>query len=305
MHQSDSDFDEFLKVLGLQTLIMQSNSPRINSHLPQQSKYSETQMNRTPNTKARDYVEALADFRKDDGNDIFIPMDSLKSSEFYKAANEGKAVGSRAILGASVFDYADFKTDIMPTNYAKPQSVNDFLTTYRVKGNFPREGTSKQLDYASVAKLHPSHGSSCGQSNNRADSGTCNQLKFQTVREAPKKIRTLNGATIVNGINLNNLKFVKPAPQCFKWDDKNHRSDQPNCRLWHPRELCKYYPNCTLTADVCGFGHPFCGEYCRCEPKNRSLQENHRFMPLHLHEAKDLVNEKTGNNNKNSLTTHR
>jgi hypothetical protein len=43
----------------------------------------------------------------------------------------------------------------------------------------------------------------------------------------------------VNGIDLSQLKFVKPAPQCFHWDDPNHRRDQPECTMWHPRSLCR------------------------------------------------------------------
>lgn len=45
--------------------------------------------------------------------------------------------------------------------------------------------------------------------------------------------------SIVNGINLNSLKFVKPARQCPKWDKPKHRIDEPNCPLWHPRERCQ------------------------------------------------------------------
>lgn len=46
--------------------------------------------------------------------------------------------------------------------------------------------------------------------------------------------------------------------------------------------MFRYYPKCTLTAEVCGFGHPFCGEICQCEPKKRSLQKNHQIIPLNL-----------------------
>lgn len=46
-------------------------------------------------------------------------------------------------------------------------------------------------------------------------------------------------SSIVNGINLNSLKFVKPARQCPKWDKPKHRIDEPNCPLWHPRERCQ------------------------------------------------------------------
>nr|CAD2153865.1 unnamed protein product [Meloidogyne enterolobii] len=94
----------------------------------------------------------------------------------------------------------------------------------------------------------------------------------------------INGRSIVNGINLNSLKFVKPARQCPRWDKPKHRIDEPNCPLWHPRERCQYYPRCRLTAEVCGFGHPFCGDFCDCAPEKRSLQLNH--MP-----------RKEGNNN--------
>nr|CAD2208020.1 unnamed protein product [Meloidogyne enterolobii] len=49
----------------------------------------------------------------------------------------------------------------------------------------------------------------------------------------------INGRSIVNGINLNSLKFVKPARQCPRWDKPKHRIDEPNCPLWHPRERCQ------------------------------------------------------------------
>lgn len=50
----------------------------------------------------------------------------------------------------------------------------------------------------------------------------------------------------------------------------------------------RYYPKCTLTAEVCGFGHPFCGEICYCAPKKRSLQKNHRIV-LYLPEGKGCI----------------
>lgn len=44
---------------------------------------------------------------------------------------------------------------------------------------------------------------------------------------------------VVNGVNLSKLKFVKPARQCFYWENRDHPMEPSNCRLWHPRELCK------------------------------------------------------------------
>lgn len=102
----------------------------------------------------------------------------------------------------------------------------------------------------------------------------------------------------VNGVNLNSLKFVKPAPQCPKWDKPKHRKElhphyllnylntyqkipgieEPHCPLWHPRVVCQYYPNCQLTAEVCGYAHPFCADVCKCDSKNRSLQKNHNIV---------------------------
>ncbi|KAI1732207.1 hypothetical protein Ddc_01062 [Ditylenchus destructor] len=316
----NGDFDEYLKVLGLQTLIMQTNVSRTFPSQKVQEKHPDSYaVNRTPNTKAQDYMEALADFRKDD--DVFIPMDSLSSNNAataHKAADEMKAVGSRVLFGTSIFDYADFGAHHLSPNCTMPQPNHNVQTYHRAKSNFPREVSAKPMDYATVTKLPPSHfkshiagsGVSSTVLSNRTkvnDTNVASRINpaklSSTADQMPSRVRTLNGATIVNGINLNNLKFVKPAPQCVNWNEKRHRIDQPNCRLWHPRELCKYYPNCTLTADVCGFGHPFCGEYCRCDPNKRSLQENHRFMPLHLQEA--MVYMKPGNNNKTSKTPHR
>uniref|UniRef100_A0A1I8EUX0 C3H1-type domain-containing protein n=1 Tax=Wuchereria bancrofti TaxID=6293 RepID=A0A1I8EUX0_WUCBA len=71
-------------------------------------------------------------------------------------------------------------------------------------------------------------------------------------------------------------KFNKPAPQCIHWNNPKHRLDFP-CRFWHPREQCRYYPNCSNTADECGFAHPFCGDFCRCPRGKRDPQKNHRI----------------------------
>ncbi|EFO18701.2 hypothetical protein LOAG_09794 [Loa loa] len=71
-------------------------------------------------------------------------------------------------------------------------------------------------------------------------------------------------------------KFNKPAPQCIHWNNPKHRLDFP-CRFWHPREQCRYYPNCSNTADECGFAHPFCGDFCRCPKGKRDPQKNHRI----------------------------
>lgn len=165
-----------------------------------------------------------------------------------------KAVGSRVLFGTSIFDYADFGAHSLLPNCTKPQPNHNVKTYHRAKSNFPREVSPKPMDYATVTKLPPSHFRS-----HIADSGVSspvqsNRTKMNDINvvsrinpaklsyiadQMPSRVRTLNGATIVNGINLNNLKFVKPAPQCVKWDEKRHRIDQPNCRLWHPRELCK------------------------------------------------------------------
>jgi len=79
--------------------------------------------------------------------------------------------------------------------------------------------------------------------------------------------KQLRNQAIVNGVNLNSLKFVKPAPQCPKWNKPKHRIEEPHCPFWHPRVICSYYPNCQLTAEVCGYAHPFCGDFCTCDPK--------------------------------------
>uniref|UniRef100_A0A0M3I7Y3 C3H1-type domain-containing protein n=1 Tax=Ascaris lumbricoides TaxID=6252 RepID=A0A0M3I7Y3_ASCLU len=71
-------------------------------------------------------------------------------------------------------------------------------------------------------------------------------------------------------------KFSKPAPQCIHWNNPKHRLDFP-CRFWHPREQCRYYPNCSSTADECGFAHPFCADFCHCPKGKRDPQKNHRL----------------------------
>ncbi|KHN83056.1 hypothetical protein Tcan_12748 [Toxocara canis] len=72
-------------------------------------------------------------------------------------------------------------------------------------------------------------------------------------------------------------KFSKPAPQCIHWNNPKHRLDFP-CRFWHPREQCRYYPNCSSTADECGFAHPFCADFCHCPKAKRDPQKNHRIL---------------------------
>ncbi|KHN76745.1 hypothetical protein Tcan_05352, partial [Toxocara canis] len=72
-------------------------------------------------------------------------------------------------------------------------------------------------------------------------------------------------------------KFSKPAPQCIHWNNPKHRLDFP-CRFWHPREQCRYYPNCSSTADECGFAHPFCADFCHCPKGKRDPQKNHRIL---------------------------
>lgn len=75
--------------------------------------------------------------------------------------------------------------------------------------------------------------------NLKADINSQN-LNIKKEEKPYNKPRILNGATIINGVNLANLKFVKPAPQCFYWENHQHRIEKLNCRLWHPRELCKF-----------------------------------------------------------------
>lgn len=41
--------------------------------------------------------------------------------------------------------------------------------------------------------------------------------------------------------------------------------------------FCRYFPNCTNTADECGFAHPFCGDFCHCPKDRRDPQMNHRI----------------------------
>ena len=73
--------------------------------------------------------------------------------------------------------------------------------------------------------------------------------------------------------------FQKPAMQCFHWDNPAHIATAlAQCKFWHPRERCRYYPTCNQGAEACGFAHPFCGVYCECEG-TRDAQKNHRHGP--------------------------
>ncbi|KHN84350.1 hypothetical protein Tcan_06859 [Toxocara canis] len=42
--------------------------------------------------------------------------------------------------------------------------------------------------------------------------------------------------------------------------------------------ICSYYPNCSSTADECGFAHPFCADFCHCPKGKRDPQKNHRIL---------------------------
>ncbi|CAG9541055.1 unnamed protein product [Cercopithifilaria johnstoni] len=89
-------------------------------------------------------------------------------------------------------------------------------------------------------------------------------------------------------------KFNKPAPQCIHWNNPKHRLDFP-CRFWHPREQCRYYPNCSNTADECGFAHPFCGDFCRCPKGKRDPQKNHRIPEERYFGSGDRMKYTTNN----------
>jgi len=92
----------------------------------------------------------------------------------------------------------------------------------------------------------------------------------------------INGQAVVNGIDVRRLKFVKPSGQCFYWETRKHKYQQPSCPYWHPREICKFHPYCPMGAEVCGFGHPFCSakHYCRCNSKDAIYHQlNHLTRP--------------------------
>ncbi|CAJ0581461.1 unnamed protein product, partial [Mesorhabditis spiculigera] len=77
-----------------------------------------------------------------------------------------------------------------------------------------------------------------------------------------------------NGLEFTREPFRKPAPQCVLWEQKHHRNET-GCTLWHPRQTCRFYPHCAHEANNCGFGHPFCGGKCYCDPVDRDPQLNH------------------------------
>ncbi|KAF7633334.1 hypothetical protein Mgra_00007216 [Meloidogyne graminicola] len=143
-----------------------------------------------------------------------------------------------------------------------------------------KENTNNNNVILSTSSTAPLNGSINRGTNIQGEQPPRNKWFDKNIRSTVNAKETeggprINGRSIVNGINLNSLKFVKPARQCPRWDKPKHRIEEPNCPLWHPRERCQYYPRCRLTAEVCGFGHPFCGEYCDCAPEKRSLQMNH------------------------------
>uniref|UniRef100_A0A915E0Z8 Uncharacterized protein n=1 Tax=Ditylenchus dipsaci TaxID=166011 RepID=A0A915E0Z8_9BILA len=171
-------------------------------------------------SKANEYFAALADFRRNDEDDVFVPMDPVFHSQNQLLRCLQCSVPVQRLLVPELC----IPRILSPLSMLVPivASSMTMLSTTTLSVN--------------MSKPPP--------------------LPTSIASSASGRLRTLNGATVVNGINLANLK-----------------QEQPNCRLWHPRELCKYYPKCTLTAEVCGFGHPFCGIYCECDPKKRSLQK--------------------------------
>ncbi|VDK85802.1 unnamed protein product [Litomosoides sigmodontis] len=137
----------------------------------------------------------------------------------------------------------------------------------------PTAGSGIPLCYSAVVKgIKPS------SNNNKPSfkpikecSSVIPQRNTSSVSTTPSQMSQWDQMTIERG-----GKFSKPAPQCIHWNNPKHRLDFP-CRFWHPREQCRYYPNCSNTADDCGFAHPFCGDFCRCPKGKRDPQKNHRI----------------------------
>uniref|UniRef100_A0A914VJQ9 NYN domain-containing protein n=1 Tax=Plectus sambesii TaxID=2011161 RepID=A0A914VJQ9_9BILA len=120
---------------------------------------------------------------------------------------------------------------------------------------------------------------------NKSDGQPCYAaaVKRQTpsVKHPNHPNNNLNGAPRDQAVsNSYRPYFQKPAMQCFHWDNPQHLNQGAyECKFWHPRERCRFYPNCMMGADACGYAHPFCGVYCECESSNRDAQKNHRLNP--------------------------
>lgn len=197
------------------------------------------------------------------------------------------------------------------------QNLIDILTPLHINAQSQSRGSSapEPLNYAMVVKRKQqnSQGGNCTPKNEQqkveevvavAQSPSPQRLNKPPVpiiennkenHQLMSKLISKN-PTFVNGVNLNSLKFVKPAPQCPKWDKPKHRFDEPHCPLWHPRVICTYYPSCQLTAEICGYAHPFCGPICKCDPSNRSLQKNHNILTESKLKQSDMVQKPPSQN---------
>ncbi|VBB33677.1 unnamed protein product [Acanthocheilonema viteae] len=156
----------------------------------------------------------------------------------------------------------------------------------------PTAGSGSPLCYSAVVKgIKPLNNNNNNinnniNNNNNNNSNSNNKPSFNSMKECSNATSQQNTSTMSfistqisqwdQMVFERGGKFNKPAPQCIHWNNPKHRLDFP-CRFWHPREQCRYYPNCSNTADECGFAHPFCGDFCRCPKGKRDPQKNHRI----------------------------
>ncbi|KAL3116227.1 hypothetical protein niasHT_004398 [Heterodera trifolii] len=176
----------------------------------------------------------------------------------------------------------------------KPQTANSTPTTNSsysfsgyataVKKMLPTDGSADSgLNMSiehSLPKLHQHNFKMHPLRSMKSHDDGFYELSREQAKNSPSPPTTFRGRSksirkrqFVNGIHL---KFIKPASQCPNWDKPNHRKDEPGCTLWHPKAPCYFYPNCRLTADLCGFAHPFCAKNgCKCGSIGQSPQLNH------------------------------
>uniref|UniRef100_A0A914IEM4 C3H1-type domain-containing protein n=1 Tax=Globodera rostochiensis TaxID=31243 RepID=A0A914IEM4_GLORO len=155
----------------------------------------------------------------------------------------------------------------------------------RVVGRKPQTATSTPTKHSSPEHQHRTFIAQNSPATVQSAKIACvavskNEMQTKNVPSSAIRCRakSIRKRQFVNGIHL---KFIKPASQCPDWDKPGHRDQKPGCTMWHPKAPCYFYPNCRLTAELCGFAHPFCGNYgCKCGNGAQSPQLNH--LPAQL-----------------------
>lgn len=232
---------------------------------------------------SKSHKEAKIEVFSEDEEDYNVDEDEIVAAKENEEKNGWNAEATKTVndvAGGTASTHQPFA----PINYG----IEEYVTEYPP---LPPAGSGSPLRYSAVVKgLKPVVSNP--------------KTTFTSIRECPNRQMLSSGPLTTQTSQWDQLvvesggKFSKPAPQCIHWNNPKHRLDFP-CRFWHPREQCRYYPNCTNTADECGFAHPFCGDFCHCPKGKRDPQKNHRLPEERYFGGGDRMkfNNNASNNN--------